>query len=150
DEVIHPGAPWIGHAARFLRDHLTVDLRDLTPDDDWIIEGDNAIAAASAGKEYVVYLEEGGNVQLDLSDVTGNLAAQWYNPRTGEYTGVEIVIQEGEPNQFTSPAQGSGSDWVLHIHPIVSSLGELYNNSDRSPSNASKEKEIKTHAKPND
>ncbi len=124
DETVNIGAPWIGHVTHFLQDKLTVDLRELVPDDDWILAGDEAIASASPGEEYVVYLEEGGDIQLDLSEAAENLIAQWYNPRTGEYNGPAIEIQDGDPNQFSSPSQGTSIDWVLHVHQNVSSIGD--------------------------
>ena len=38
---------------------------------------------ANSDGEYVVYLEAGGTVSVDLTDVNGDIAARWYNPRTG-------------------------------------------------------------------
>lgn len=122
DEVANRGAPWIGAATRFFRDRLEVDMRELIPDDDWAVSG-NAIAAASAGREYAAYLEEGGEVELDLSSAEGAFEARWYNPREGGYEGVPIGIADGEPNRFAAPTEGPGEDWVLHVRRVVSGAG---------------------------
>lgn len=126
NEVIQFGAPWIGHATRFFREHITVDPRDLVPNDALILTGTRVIASASAGREYIVYAEEGGEIQLDLSAATNNLVARWYNPRTGEYEADTIDIIQGEPNRFISPTQGPEMDWVLHIQPVKSSSGSAF------------------------
>ncbi len=115
-EVAGQGGPWIGHASRFFQTKLRTDMRRLLPDDRIVRNGDNAIAAANPGKEYVVYLEEGGRVELDLTDESGTLEARWYNPRTGEYSGPKNRGNETGPIAFSSPTQGPHKDWVLHVY----------------------------------
>jgi hypothetical protein len=90
-------------------------MRQLRPDDRIILGGDKAIAAVNSGKEYIVYLEEGGRVELNLGRRPGALEAQWYNPRRGEYAGPKRQIGETELAVFSSPTQGPHKDWVLHI-----------------------------------
>ncbi len=44
---------------------------------------DTAVGLAEPGRTYVVYLPQGGEVTVDLSEVSGTLAVEWFNPRTG-------------------------------------------------------------------
>jgi hypothetical protein len=62
---------------------------------------------AAPGRLYVVYLSHGGavTVKLDL----GLYAAQWFNPRSGEYT--DIATAEGP--SWTSPVAPDEKDWAL-------------------------------------
>lgn len=39
---------------------------------------------ADPGKEYLVYLPDGGDVTVDLGAVSGELSVEWFNPRTGK------------------------------------------------------------------
>jgi Putative collagen-binding domain of a collagenase len=66
---------------------------------------------AEPGREYVVYLPEGGEVTVDLSAATGELAVEWLHP-------VEGVLTPGDPLAggakcaLKAPFAG---DAVLHI-----------------------------------
>ncbi|MBM4083536.1 MAG: hypothetical protein FJ272_02005 [Planctomycetes bacterium] len=42
---------------------------------------------ADPGKEYLVYLPEGGEVTVDLTAASRTLAVEWFNPRTGAAVG---------------------------------------------------------------
>jgi hypothetical protein len=66
---------------------------------------------ADVGREYVVYLETGGTVTVNLTAAAGSLSVEWYNPRTGTYTG-RTTVTGGGSRTFTAP---DGNDWVLHI-----------------------------------
>jgi len=107
--------PWIGHAVRFLREELRGDFGALSPRDDLIKAGDNAVLAAAPGSEYVLYDEDGGSVSVDLSAVQGEARARWYNPRTGSLS-EESAVKGGAVRSFASPTAGGGSDWVLHVY----------------------------------
>jgi hypothetical protein len=41
---------------------------------------------ADPGKEYLVYLPEGGDVTVDLAPAGGKMAVEWLDPRTGAAT----------------------------------------------------------------
>ena len=64
------------------------------------------------GKEYVIYLPNGGSTTIDLSSLPGTLNVEWYNPRTGIYQG-KTTTQGGTSKSFTAP---DSNDWVLHIY----------------------------------
>jgi hypothetical protein len=66
---------------------------------------------ANPGKEYVIYLPKGGSVTVDLSDASGSVKAEWYNPRTGVYTG-QRTAEGGGNRTFGAPFSG---DAVLLI-----------------------------------
>lgn len=61
--------------------------------------------------EYVIYLQNGGSVTLDLLEATGTLKQVWFNPRTG-MTASETQIQGGSYRAFTAP---DNQDWVLYL-----------------------------------
>jgi hypothetical protein len=79
-----------------------------------IVEGSGAHAHAALGSEYVVYLEFGGSVTLDLTAVSGSVSVDWYNPRKGEYL-ESMVADGGEMQTFTAP---DDKDWILHIKRV--------------------------------
>jgi len=113
DEVLI-GAQYIGWAAYFFQEKIRHGLGELIPHDELIIRGEGAILAAHPGVEYVLYDEDGGDVEIDLSHAKGPLQAAWYNPRTGQVEGPEVP--GGENASFLSPTRGPEDDWVLHVH----------------------------------
>jgi hypothetical protein len=76
-----------------------------------LVSGNSVHAHALIGSEYVAYLESGGSLTLDLTGATGTLSVEWFNPRTGTYTG-QTTISGGAPRAFTPPGT---NDWVLHV-----------------------------------
>ena len=70
---------------------------------------------ADIGNQYVVYLDTGGTVTIDLSQSAGILKAEWYNPRTGEAT--KAGLTTAGLRKFTAPDR---NDWVLNIQKTAS------------------------------
>jgi hypothetical protein len=64
--------------------------------------------------EYLVYLPLGGTVTVDLSATQRELAAEWFNPNTGETTSA-IKTTGGGNRSFVSPFEG---DAVLYLKSI--------------------------------
>lgn len=64
---------------------------------------------AHPGQRYVVYLPEGGRLQLSLP--AGHFRANWYNPRTGEATQSK---PGAGPGVLTIRAPDR-KDWMLHV-----------------------------------
>lgn len=60
---------------------------------------------ADAGKEYVVYLPDGGSVTVDLTDAEGELALEWINAGSGEVIPAE-AIAGGSRVELTAPFGG--------------------------------------------
>jgi PKD repeat protein len=82
----------------------------MTPSDN-LVTSSTAYCLANIGQEYVIYLPDGGSVTVDLSDATGTLNVEWYNPKDGTYHD-EGTVTGGGSESFTPPFSG---DAVLHI-----------------------------------
>jgi hypothetical protein len=66
---------------------------------------------AKPGERYLAYSTTGGTFTIDLSDASGMLFYEWYNPRTGEFT-TASTISGGASHTFPTP---DNHDWALHI-----------------------------------
>jgi len=75
------------------------------------VTGD-AVSLAEVGKTYIIYLPHGGTTTIDLSEVSGNLTARWFNPRTGEF-GETFMIRGETKQEIQAP---SAEDWVVHLY----------------------------------
>ena len=64
-----------------------VDLAAMAPRDDL---ASTRYCLAQPGSEYIVYLPEGGEVEVDLSGAAGSFHVEWIHP-------VEGTITQGEP-----------------------------------------------------
>jgi len=67
---------------------------------------------AEPGREYLVYLPEGGSVTVDLSAAAGALRAEWFDPAHGR-TSPAKQVDGGGTEAFTAPFKGHA---VLHLH----------------------------------
>lgn len=67
---------------------------------------------ASSGAEYLVYLPNGGSVTVNLSNTTGNLNVEWFNPSNGTTTNSGTTAG-GTSRNFTAPF---GGDAVLYLY----------------------------------
>jgi hypothetical protein len=64
---------------------------------------------ANPGHEYLVYLPDGNEVNIDLSAVTGEVVSEWMHPVTGEIT----------PGGRTRPGKGQSNFAVPFLGPAV-------------------------------
>lgn len=78
---------------------------------DGLVAAGEAYLLREAGERYLAYLPAGGSVALDLSGVSGELAAGWYDPRTGSVT-ADGGVSGGGVRSFTAP---DGEDWLLDL-----------------------------------
>jgi hypothetical protein len=85
------------------------DLAEMAPSDSRVVSG-SAWALGKTG-HYILYLPAGGNVTVNLSGASGSLAAEWYNPGTGQKQSAGTVTGGGN-QAFSAP---DNNDWVLHI-----------------------------------
>ena len=69
---------------------------------------------AEPGFHYVVYFPQGGTVLLDLSSASGSFEAQWYDPRTGQWSPAGTVAGGGT---VSFRPQGN-SDMALWLRPV--------------------------------
>jgi len=67
-----------------------------------------------AGRIYLVYLKNGGNVTLDLSEATGAFVLEWFDPRNGGplVRGATTGITGGGPVALGAPPAAPDSDWL--------------------------------------
>jgi hypothetical protein len=67
---------------------------------------------ADAGREYLVYLPQGGRVTVDLTDAEGSLKVEWFDP-SHETTKRDGRVNGGNSHEFTSPFQHQA---LLYLH----------------------------------
>jgi hypothetical protein len=80
---------------------------EMHPDDTLVKSGD-AFALFSEN-EVAAYFPNGGSSTLDLTVLTGQLTARWFNPREGTF-GEAWQVEGGAPRMLNSP---DAADWVL-------------------------------------
>ena len=74
----------------------------MQPKDSFVTNIADAQVYATIGQEYAVYLPTGGAPMLNLA--AGSYSVQWYNPRTGQYSqGNDIVNHSGGPISLGNP-----------------------------------------------
>jgi hypothetical protein len=71
------GRTAMGHTLAYAR---KMDMAATTPKNEL---SSSSYCLANPGKEYLVYLPEGGTVTVDLTAARGNLAVEWLDTRTG-------------------------------------------------------------------
>jgi hypothetical protein len=91
-----------------------------------LLTGGKGYVFAQAGQAYLVYLPDGGNLNLDLTASSNSFSAQWFNPRDGSVKAIAPVAGGGV-RSFSAP---DGNDWALvlrrssgggNVAPTVSS-----------------------------
>ncbi|WP_442511825.1 DUF5060 domain-containing protein [Novipirellula sp. SH528] len=106
----------IGHAAKFMNKHLAKEVADMKPNDALAIGEDNW-ALAKEGQIYLLYLKNGGEAKVDLSNASGTtFSAQWFNPRAGGdlIDGSPKTVIGGEAKvSLGMPPNTPGQDWVV-------------------------------------
>jgi hypothetical protein len=118
-EEDQPGLEYLLHFRRFFTE--IIPFHRLRPAPERLLTGPHepgqqARALASPeGDLLAVYLPTGGSVELALTHQQ-SYTAQWYNPRTGEFTEAATVTN-GVPQRFFAPPGESQPnrpwDWVL-------------------------------------
>jgi len=97
---------------------------------DSLIEGDSdAFGGAEVftltNEAYAVYLPAAnGNEVLNLRDTTAHFQQRWFNPLTGEFTGVDDTIPASSSRRLGSPPSRPGEDWVVLVTRIDQSVVE--------------------------
>jgi hypothetical protein len=75
------------------------------------VKGELAVALAEPGKVYVAYLPRGGKLELDMSEVSGEFSAKWFDPRKGTF-GEAFSVRGGGVRNVEAP---DGLDWALLV-----------------------------------
>lgn len=98
----------LGHLAKLA---ARIPFEKMEPARHLVLAG-AAYALHERRKTYLFYLPEGGVLKANLKPVRGDLAVEWYDPRTGDIRqGPRIT--GGKIQTFQAP---SAKDWVLYIY----------------------------------
>lgn len=112
--LLMPGAEQMRHLATFF---TSIEFWRLRPAPNLVMaqSGEDsprrhaAAARTEAGDLAVVYLPEGGSLELKKDQLPANFAASWFNPRSGEQSNVVAVVSDASI-QFAPPGE---EDWLL-------------------------------------
>ena len=119
------GFPYVEIMHDFLE---TLPYFEMSPGPGLVSGNAGAIAFAKPGSDYVVQLQNGGTVNVDLTAANQALAVSWLDPRLGTLIENDPVeIDGGSVMQFSAP---DTRDWVLVIrapepHAVPSVLAAL-------------------------
>ena len=107
------------HALAFFQTHLP--FHAMTTADEQV-QGAKAYALAQPGAVYAVYLPEGGEATLDLSDQAGRYRVQWYDPRQGGplQRGSVTEVSGGGPAALGLPPADPTADWAILLTRVDS------------------------------
>ncbi len=97
--------PAMGHTRTYSE---RIDLAAMTPRNDL---ASTEYCLANPGREYLVYLPDGGEAAVDFTAARGVLTVEWFNPRTAEKSEGERV-KGGAKRTFRAPFTG---DAVLYL-----------------------------------
>lgn len=97
----------------YTRDYANrINLAAMTPRPELASTGYCLANAAAQNAEYLVYLPDGGMVNVDLSATPGTVNVEWFNPANGQ-TIQGAAIEGGASRSFSPPFSG---DAVLYIY----------------------------------
>lgn len=105
----------VRHALTFFRAH--VPFWTMTPDD--ALASGGAYVLADPERIYVVYLPDGGPVQLDLGTEDQTYTVRWYDPRNGGslQTGSVARVAGPGPVALGQPPLAPDGDWMVLVRP---------------------------------
>ena len=75
-----------------------------------------AAAATPDGKILIAYVPQGACITVDLTQLSGSVRAQWFDPASGKYSEVSGgPVSKKSAHEFTTPGRNSAGarDWVL-------------------------------------
>lgn len=116
------------YARSFMQNHLP--FNDMLPMDELVSsestlavgEGDGITSEMGAqvfgksGDIYAIYYPVSESTgAINLNDVSGSFTLQWYNPRTGEFTGESFTVEGGSDVEPGSVPSSPEEDWVLLV-----------------------------------
>ncbi|OLT11821.1 hypothetical protein BJF78_25920 [Pseudonocardia sp. CNS-139] len=103
EAINHEGATQMHHLKDLM---LSRSYFDRVPDQGMVVGGTARATRAESGEWAMLYLPEGGSVEIDPSALAGPVAeVTWFNPRTGA-----SEAGSGGGPEFTAP---DDEDWVL-------------------------------------
>jgi hypothetical protein len=87
-----------------------LDLATMVPSTDLASSG---YCIASTGRSYLIFLPNGGNVTVDLSEARGRLSVEWFYPSTGQTKAGERVNGGGGKSTQKSPFESGDSVFLI-------------------------------------
>jgi hypothetical protein len=88
-----------------------MDLINMVPRNDL---SSSRYCLADPGREYLIYLPDGGEAVVDLSAASGTFAVEWFNPETGEAISSE-AIDGGKIRKLVTPFDGDAVLYILKL-----------------------------------
>ena len=72
---------------------------------------------AKTNEIYLVYLPDGGNAKLDLSEASGEFSVRWFNPRSGgELASSDVErVAGGKMMSLGNPPEDEKQDWLVVV-----------------------------------
>ena len=107
-DVIPPGYSYCKHLHSFF---TGTRYWEMEPRDDLVNLGH---CLANEGKEYIVYLPDGGAVTLNVQTAELPLVARWFDPGSGREIKIDETVNAGT-HEFRVPDGFGNSDAVLHL-----------------------------------
>jgi hypothetical protein len=96
----------MGHTRYYVQ---RMNLAEMTPHNNL---ASTKYCLANPGKEYLVYIPEGGDVTVDLSSTSRELVVEWFNPHTGSKID-SGTVSGGSNRLFQAPFAG---DAVIYLY----------------------------------
>jgi hypothetical protein len=99
----------MGYARRFAE---RMELAEAIPSE---VTASSRYCLAVPGKQYLVYLPDGGAVTVDLSAASGKMAAEWFDPSHGTTRQAEAVTAGGKVT-LSAPFAGKAVLYLCQGH----------------------------------
>jgi CubicO group peptidase (beta-lactamase class C family) len=100
-----------GGQLEFILDEL---LREMIPRDELLsAEAGKGEVFSLPGEIYSIYLPNGGQATLDLTEYPGRFIRRWYNPRQGVFEGPMETLSGGKPVNLGTPPKDPSEDWTV-------------------------------------
>ncbi len=107
-DIIPPGYSYCKHLHSFFTE---TRYWEMEPRDDLVNLGH---CLANEGKEYIVYLPDGGAVTLNVQTAELPLVARWFDPRCGREIKIDKAVNAGT-HEFRVPDDFGRGDAVLYL-----------------------------------
>jgi hypothetical protein len=93
-----------------------INLAVMTPRGDLSSSGYCLANPVANRAEYLIYLPDGGNINVNLSDSPVELSVEWFNPQNGTTVNAPKVIG-GNTQSFSSPFSDDAVLYIYHSAP---------------------------------
>lgn len=108
---------WTGYAIDFL---TGLPLQSMTPDKTLgrSDNGETTFVLHDPGEVYALYDANGGEMEVDLTNAVGVYEVQFFNPRTGELSGVTDTFLGGGWQSLGTPPNTPSNDWAAVVRRV--------------------------------